>query len=207
MKLVTIGDSITKGTFFENGECLIANPCFADILNVKLSADEFVNYGQNGICYSTTTDVFPLDAISRKIKLVDSADILVVAGGTNDYAARIKIGSENDTEDISFYGATYETFEYIKNNLSNAKIFIVSPILRASEGEKNAAGYTVDDYRNVIEKQAKRFGFNFIDGRNLNIDPRDNEIKQKYVPDGLHPNLEGHKLYGEFLYSEILKKI
>ena len=208
MKLVTIGDSITKGTYCENNEWFIADPCFSDVLKKMLCADEFINLGQNGITYSTTSDVFPLDALSRKVKLIDNdADIIVVAGGTNDYAAKIKIGSAEDTEDISFYGATYATFDYLKTNFKDAKIFVVTPIPRKSDGEKNEIGCTPDDYRHVIKEQAERFGFVCIDGKKLGIDPRIPEQMVKYVPDGLHPNQKCHELYGEFLYNEIKKYI
>ena len=30
-------------------------------------------------------------------------------------------------------------------------------------------------------------------------------MREKYMPDGLHPNVAGHKLYGNYIYQEIIK--
>ena len=205
MKLITIGDSITRGTFFENSEWSVAVPNFSDALALLLGADELKNYGQNGISYSSTTDVYPESAISKKIRTIETGDILIIAGGTNDFGAGVELGSEQDERDISFYGGVDVTFRFAREYFPNTKIFVVLPIPRANDGEKNKCGYTLDDYREALRSRADKYGFSVIDGKKLKIDAKNPEQRMQFIPDGLHPNNAGHKLYADFLYEEIKK--
>jgi lysophospholipase L1-like esterase len=211
MKLITLGDSITRGTFTNFGESCpmsVANPNYSAILKTLLNADELVCHGLNGISISRTSSVNPEYAMSIECEKLSGADVFIIAGGTNDWATNVPLGNENDQTDVSFYGGLSVLYGKVKKQNPNAKIFAVLPINRQGEKTtKNAHGLFLDEYREAIEKRANSFGFYVIDGRQIPINPDDEEERKKYILDGLHPNCEAHKLYGEFLYLEIQKTL
>ncbi|MBQ9482351.1 MAG: SGNH/GDSL hydrolase family protein [Clostridia bacterium] len=204
-RLVCIGDSITKGTFTASGEIAplsLASPNYSEILKEKLKADELINYGTNGISYSSLSSVLPEQALTKTVSHMDSGEIVLLAAGTNDYGTNVELGSENDDTDISFYGAADVVFGKIKERNPSAEIFVLLPIPRQTE-EKNEMGYTLDDYRQALTVKAEKFGLKCIDGRKLPIDPTDGEDRNKYMADGVHPNKAGHRMLAEFICSEI----
>ena len=209
MRLVTIGDSITKGTFTDIGQSSpnsVASPNFSDILKEKFGFAELFNYGINGTSISRTTYQFPELAMSIRVKDTVDADVIIVAAGVNDYATDVELGKKDDREDVSFYGALNVLYSFLKENRKNSKIFIVTPIKRQNDGP-NKKGYTFDEYREAIVYRAKEFGFPVIDGYGLLIDPKTEEGRRKHILDGLHPNQEAHLLYGEYLYEQIKKML
>lgn len=207
MRLITIGDSITKGTYTAEGEKgpgSIASPNFAEGLKQRLGFDELINYGVNGVSISSNTATLPEQAIVKTIKNMERGDIIVLAAGTNDYGTSVPLGKIEDKGEDTFYGALYLLYDFLKTERANAKVFVVKPIRRQNDGA-NQAGYTLEDYRNAIEYRAKEFGLAVIDGYSVPIDPKTEEGRKKHILDGLHPNEAGHALYAETLYQAIKK--
>ena len=207
MKLVAFGDSITKGTYTAKGDPspnTIAKPCFAEILCEAIGCDQLINYGQNGTAISTVGGPFPKDALSLKVDRAEDAEVVIVCGGTNDYAASIPIGTKEDREDISFFGGLFVMFTKLKAKYPDSEIYVVTPIKRTNDGE-NQTKATLADYREAIEIRCREFGFPCIDGYGVNINPKNPEEKAIYMSDGLHPTPEGHALYAEYLAKEITR--
>lgn len=207
MRLVTIGDSITKGTYTaecEKGPGSVASPNFAELLKQKPGFDELINYGVNGVSISSCTQQLPEQAIVKTAKNMESGDIIVLAAGTNDYGTDVPLGKIEDRTEDTFYGALYLLYDFLKRERANAKVFIVKPIRRRRD-DANQAGHTLEDYRNAIEYRAKEFGLAVIDGYTVPIDPKTEEGRKKHILDGLHPNEAGHALYAETLYQAIKK--
>ena len=203
--LVAIGDSITKGTYTsdtDTGANSVAEYPFARIVAEALGCD-FINHGMNGTSVSRTTRVFPDHAMSIRIEKVEDADILLVAAGTNDYGGCNELGSPEDREDVSFYGGLDVFFRGIKAK-DFKKVVIITPIPRQDE-EKNSRGYTLEDYRCAIENKAREYGFPVIDGRGVPIDPSTADGRRRHMRDGLHPNIEGHRVYAEYVIKEMKK--
>ncbi len=207
MRLVTIGDSITKGTYTAEGEKgpgSLASPNFAEGLKEKLGFDELVNYGMNGVSISSNTQQLPEYAIVKTVKNMESGNIILVAAGTNDYGTNVPLGKIEDRTEDTFYGALYLLYDFLKKERASAKVFIVKPLRRQYDGE-NKAGHTFEEYRTAIEYRAKEFGLTVIDGYAVPIDPKTEEGRKKHILDGLHPNTAGHALYAEMLYQEMKK--
>lgn len=204
--LITIGDSITKGTFTnvnESAPLSIASPNFSEVLQEKLKMDKLINYGRNNISYSATSPVDPEFAVSKQITAMETGDVVVLAAGTNDFGTNVEIGKIEDQEDVSFYGALYSVFSEIKRRYSNAEIYVVSPLHRKDEYQ-NKKGYQLLDYIKAIEIRCQEFGLSFINAFNLGIDLTKEEDRQRYGLDGVHLNIEGHQLFGEYIYKNIL---
>ena len=209
MKLLTIGYSITKGTFTELGDKSpnsVAMPNFSQILKEKLGFSELYLNGTNGVSVSRTSWQLPEHAISLTVKNSPNADVVLVCAGTNDYGTDVELGSRKDKEDVSFYGGLSVLYTYLKENFIGSKIFVVSPINRENDS-KNKKGYTLNDYRSAVKIRAEEFGFYFIDGSGLKIYPKIQADKELFMPDGLHPNQAGHYLYANFLLENIRGKI
>ena len=209
MKLITLGDSITRGSFLDlNNTWQVATPNYSSQLQSLLGFDELQCVGINGISVSRTSHTNSEYAMSIICKDLKDADIFVIAGGTNDWATDVPLGDERDETDVTFYGGLHVLYSQVKKNNENAKIFAVLPINRKNQNTaKNKHGLLVDEYRAAIEKRAISFGFYVIDGRQIAFNPDVEEEQKKFMPDGLHPNDEGHKLYAELLYSEIKKHL
>ena len=206
MKLITLGDSITRGTHRDdNNAWAVACPNYSERLQKLLGADELVCLGFNGVSMSSTSSVNSENALCRLCENAVGGDIVVVAGGTNDFGTSVEVGKLTDEGDISTCGALRILFKRLKENNPHAEIYAVLPIPRTNENVKNEKGYVLDDYREVIREAATVFGFAVIDGKKLAIDPENEADRQKYIRDGLHPNGAGHALYSQFLYEEILK--
>lgn len=209
MKLITLGDSITRGTFTNFGESCpmsVANPNYSEILKTLLNADDFECCGINGISVSRTSTVNAEYAMSIVCEKLRDADVFLIAGGTNDWGTSVPLGIETDETDVSFYGGLHALYTCVRRQNPNAKIFVALPLRRQGEKTtKNAQNLLLDEYREAIVKRANSFGFYVIDGRLLPIDPDDENDREKYILDGLHPNDAGHRLYAELLYSEIKK--
>lgn len=209
MRLVTIGDSITRGTFTDIGESAplsIAKPNYSERLGSLLKADVECR-GINGVSMSATSGVNPEYAIANTARNIGNADVIIVAGGTNDYGTSVKLGEITDTTDLSFFGALEVTYRTIKKNNPTAAVFVVTPIPRGNEDEPNSVGHTLNDYRRAIERKAEEFGFFVVDGTKLAINPNLAEERKKYIPDGLHPNNLGHELYAQLLYEQITDNV
>ncbi len=195
MRLIAIGDSITRGTFverFENGEPVwgVAQPTFAKLVQEALGFDELINYGSNGIAVSSVSQPDPSYALCAFVDETEAGDCVILACGTNDYGnyGGVPLGSPEDKTDVSFYGGLFVLYSKIKKKYGD-KVFVLTPIRRVYEREKNEKGFILEDYREAIETRAKAFGFHCIDGTKIAIDPNDSGL----VPDGLHPGDKGHK--------------
>lgn len=209
MKIVTIGDSITRGTFTDIGEkapLSVASPNYSERLGVLLNA-EVTCRGINGISYSSISPINSQYAVAATAASVFGFDMIIVAAGTNDYGTDVRLGSLSDITDVSFYGALSVAFSTLLKNNPDARIFAVTPVKRMGETHKNGAGFTLDDYRNAITERAEKLGITVIDGKKLAIDPDDENDRLRYIPDGLHPNNAGHELYANMLYKKITETI
>jgi lysophospholipase L1-like esterase len=203
MKLLTIGDSITRGSYTgPNDPCplSVANPNFSLMLKEMLGFSELKCCGINGVSISATSYQNPEFAICKNYDNLEDGDFLIVAGGTNDYGTDVVLGKIEDKEDISFYGAVELLFSKISKKMPKEKVVVIIPINREYE-DKNKAGFTLKAYRLALEIKAKEYGFFIVDGRKMGFNPNDPENKKKYISDGLHPTQEGHKLYADYVYS------
>lgn len=202
MKIVFFGDSITVGTYTAVGEespQRIAKPNYAEIIK-EFFGCEIENLALNGTPFSSTSSVNPQYAICKRINEVSYADIIFVAGGTNDYGTSVELGDEKDSTDVSFYGAVNLSFNLLKNKAK--KIFVITPIPRLDDG-KNEKGYTLLDYRGVLAVLTKKYGYKLINGENLPINPKNEDDKYKYIFDGVHLSPEGHKVYADYVINKI----
>lgn len=198
MKLVTFGDSITRGSFCDESGWQVADPNFSKVAAAYLHVDEFTCLGTNGVSYCSRSPVNPDAALSKTCGDV-TGDIIVIAGGTNDYGSNVPLGNQTDDTDISFYGAVDCVLRKLRENNPNKIIIAVTPIKRINEDQPNKAGAILEDYRAAIIAKAEKYSAAVVNGEKIFPNAYDKNI----YPDGLHPNNTGHRLYGEYLGKEI----
>jgi lysophospholipase L1-like esterase len=201
LKVNFLGDSITQG----HGTSA-PDKIFHAILAKKYGF-EARNYGVGGsrIAKQKNEFFFTEDGTeySERYKTMkDDADLVVVFGGTNDFGhGDAMMGSFADRTNDTFYGACHTLFEGAINKYPNATIVIMTPLHRHNEdcvcgsGDKQVNLAPLSAYVQIIREVAEYYSLPVLDLWSVSgIQPRVEIIKQKYCPDGLHPNDAGHAL-------------
>lgn len=204
MKILTIGDSITKGTYTRIDDWRpegIVKVSFSDIVKDRLNYDVLENLGINGVSYSSLSPVLSDYALANRVNEFVGADTVIVCAGTNDYGTNVPLGKDSDKEDVSFFGAVDVVLRGIKKNNPNADLYVLTPIPRYDAF--NGLGLCLDDYRKAIAEKAKEYGYKIIDGSKVPIDPTRISDRKLYMLDGVHINGRGHRLVAEEILSVV----
>ncbi len=206
IKMNAIGDSITYGTYTGANDTYPAS--FAEkpwcvLVAEKMGFEQVNNYGSNGTSISSTSKTLPESAFSIRFKnMSNEANLIIVAGGTNDFGTNVKIGTLDDTTDVSFYGGLRVLCEGLKSKYPDATIVFITPIHRTDK-VTNDNGNTLEEYRQAIEDIAGAvYGFPIIDGSAFGFDKN----ADNYLLDGVHPIPLGHIAFADNVIKE-LKKI
>ena len=133
---------------------------------------------------------------------IPDADIVVVFGGTNDFGhGDAAFGSMTDRTDKTFYGALHVLYRKLFERYPNAQLVVMTPTHRLSEEDRdwNELGIRrvgiLADYVEAIRQVAEYYAIPVLDlWRVSGIQPKVDILKEKYMPDGLHPNDAGHEL-------------
>lgn len=219
-KMVVIGDSITAGS--HHGD----SPIWYQALASEIGITSVVASGQSGSAISTTsyygTDYGPM--VVRYQQLPADGDLYVVFGGTNDYTLSTPLGSIDDVEDISFYGALDVMINGLKKKAPKATIVFLTPLNRYGYGQtrvgkiklitpytKNDEGHDLYDYRQAIMDKCAEYSiplvdvflfpeFDFSQGQDgVSSFNSSATYAHPWTNDGLHPNHMGHPALGRNL--------
>ena len=197
-KINFLGDSITEGA---GASCREIG--FVSVVGKKTGA-VVRNYGIGGTRIArreTPSPVARWDAnyLDRAETMDEDADIVVVFGGTNDFGhGNGVLGTfENTAEDeYTFYGALKSLHERLIRRFPDAEIVFLTPTHRSSEDvTTNEIGLPcrpLIEYRNAILEVCRWYGTPVLDLFAVSgIQPKSPPLKQKFMPDGLHPNDRG----------------
>ena len=193
------GDSIAAGVASgttDSGFISWAN-LFKQRLNLTLS--------NNAVSGKTiTNDNSDSNSISAKVIAYDgTAEIIIIAGGTNDYNQGKTIGSITDNTAATFYGALNLMAAHLKTLAAELVVFI-TPI--NCTVKYNNAVAALDDYRRAIQDVCRVNGFSVIEGADFGF-PEDAGTMQVLLDyDGLHPTQIGHVMYANEVCSYLFAK-
>ena len=211
LNINALGDSITYGV----GASCEENR-YTDVF-ARLSGATVKNYGISGTRFArqmkkdgyTWNPNWDDNCFSDRIEKMDEeADALIIFGGTNDFGhGNAPFGTDEDREPDSFIGACHYLFATAIIKYPEAKIVVITPLKRATADEPSAnSGRPLSDYRDKIVEIASYYGLYVIDAYNeCPIDPRNEENRERYAPDGLHPSDEGHRLLAELILNHFDK--
>lgn len=204
IKVNFLGDSITEG-------CGTSAPdkTFHQLIAKKYGLAAARNYGISGTRFAkqknptVNNPKFDRDFCSRFSTMDDDAELVVVFGGTNDFGhGDAPIGEMSDRTSDTFYGACHYLMSGLINKYPESRIVFMTPLHRASEGNLNVNGVNLEYYVNIIKEVAAYYSLPVLDLWSVSgIQPCVPIIKEKYCPDGLHPNDKGHEKIAEVVGS------
>lgn len=133
---------------------------------------------------------------SRVEKMDPDADIIVVFGGTNDFGhGDAPFGDFSDRTADTFCGAIHELYVSLLEKYPTATIMVITPLHRSTEDIPNMHGKVLKDYVDMIRRAAEYYSLPVLDLYAVSgMQPAIPMLKEKYMPDGLHPNDAGHVL-------------
>lgn len=194
LKALFLGDSITEGY---GGSA--PDKVWWRVLGERTGM-ETVGYGVGGtriVRLHSEINEEDQDFIARAMRMDRQADIIGVFGGTNDYGHGLA-GTPDDTEFFTFYGALDQLYTYLQTTYPDAFIFVMTPTHRTDESSIRGDGIreeplTMQDYVNIVRAVAQRHSLPVLDlWAELGIDPKIPLLKERFMPDGLHPNDAGY---------------
>lgn len=213
-KINFLGDSITEGVGVSTKDKL-----YHALLKEEMGWSQARNYGISGTRFALQkgtpecpkNDYVDVNSFSERFAdMDDDADMVVVFGGTNDYGhGDAPIGGFSDRTPDTFYGACHYLFSGLVKKYLGKPVVIMTPLHRSCEfsnvGSCKPDGVaTLREYVNIIREVAEYYSLPVLDlYATSGIQPAIEEVKNAYMPDGLHPNDAGHRIIADKLKSFI----
>lgn len=200
LKINFLGDSITAGSGVSCEEHIYLNR-----LKEEAGLAAARNYGIGGtrIAAQRGPDAQPphRSYIERFGEMDDDADVVVVFGGTNDFGhGDAPLGAFDDRTAYTFYGACHLLMEGLIQKYPTAAIVFLTPLHRLGEdnplgdGSRKEETVPLSVYAEAVRETARYYALPVLDLFAVSgIQPCVPAIRERYCPDGLHPNDEGHK--------------
>ena len=206
-KIFILGDSITEGAGTTAKEYRYTE-VFRSISGANVLVDGIGGTRiarQNTPSENTRYDLCFLDRASA---IEEGCDVIVVFGGTNDFGhGDALMGSfDNKDDEFTFYGAMHSLITRIVNKNPDATVVFMTPLHRTSENEvkveSDNKAWVLKDYVNVIREVCEYYSVPVLDLYSMSgLQPAIPVIKEKFMPDGLHPSNAGAKIIAERLYA------
>ena len=137
---------------------------------------------------------------SRVAAMDPDADIIVVWGGTNDFGhGDVPLGTIDDRDNTTFYGALHTLYRDLWEKYPTATIVVMTPLHRVGEHSElnehgNPAIAPFKVMAETIKEVAAYYSFPVLDLYAVsNLNPELPIIRETFMPDGLHPNDAGHE--------------
>ena len=196
-----LGDSITFGV----GASCEANR-FTDVLAREFGLKRANNYGVSGSRIARqrfiTQEDFDEDYCMRMARMDETADAVVVFGGTNDYGhGEAPLGTPDDRDPSTFYGACHYLMRGLLERYVGKPVVILTPLHRLDEdnpfgdGRKPYRAHPLSVYREVLIEVARHYALPVLDlYATSGIQPNNPVSRERLCPDGLHPSDEGHAI-------------
>ena len=153
------------------------------------------NYGISGTGYTETTSTPNNRFIQRVSSMDNSADIVTVFGGINDFYFGTKVlGQFGDKTSDTFYGAVDELLLALINKFPTKTIAVFTPLISTLALNPNSKGETLNQYVDAIIEVCNHYAIPVLDLNKISgLNPNVEVIKTNYIPDGTHPNENGHE--------------
>ncbi len=197
-KIAFLGDSITEGSGVAHRENIYWNRI------AERTGAQCFGYGIGGTRIAhqktPTNPRHDSDFCSRVDTMIPDADIVVVFGGTNDFGhGDAPFGTMTDRDNTTFYGALHTLYRKLFERYPEAQLVVMTPTHRLGEenGDWNELGVrrpgNLADYVAIIREVAAYYAIPVLDLWNVSgIQPTVPVLKERFMPDGLHPNDAGH---------------
>ena len=178
VKYIALGDSRTKGK----------EKNYPEIIHDNLGYT-VTNLGVSG------STIMPIEGHDSMVNIVksynfNSADVVSIMYGRNDYKLSNPLGTYLDKTNTSVMGCLYTSIVKILNDNNKCNIVVFSPFNDFSFGSapnyakdfKNSAGYTLENLCDELKKFCNYYQLKYVDL--INTFP--STINRKNIPDGVH---------------------
>ena len=202
-----LGDSITEGI-----GCSAPEHIYMNVLKERCGLAEVRNYGIGGtrlareLTNTWAKNNDDRNMCERSLHMDPDADLVVLFGGSNDCGhGTAPRGLPSDRTRDTFWGACHEVMKNLIERYPEATIVVLTPMHRWNENDPHGdyRNYDLDPlsvYADIIRKVAEYYSLPVLDlYRVSGIQPEIPVMKEKYMPDGLHPNDAGHLLIAKRL--------
>lgn len=183
LTLCCIGDSMTLPS--PTGSNAL-NPTYPEMVKNILGLASVTNCGLSGstIANNTVSSSTPMSDDARMASY-PNADIIVVAGGYNDWGNNVPLGNFGTNDDTTFIGGYQKLMKYlIENNPSSLIIVMTTPMANGVPTSKNNLSLTKLDYINAIKDISRYYSVPLL---NMNQDGQLGFYnKSTWTNDGLH---------------------
>ena len=186
-----IGDSITQGVGNDNIS-------WTHYLEEMLPVKRVNNYGIAGTKVAYREDCEE-SFVERYLDIESESDIIIVFGGINDFNHGFALGTRDSRDISTYYGALNTIADGLQNKFPYADILFITPM--KAFGFKNYPhwntlnkdGHKLIEYRNAMMEVAQDHSIVVLDlFSESGLMPDIPSIKEKMLPDGLHPSHEGY---------------
>ena len=193
-----VGDSVTNGAKLNAGESI-----YWQLVQTALGFGETVGLGVNGSCYSTKSD-FGMDhePLPTRYQQIPQTDLIFLALGTNDFGRNTPMGTMEDQEDISFYGAINFVLNELETQCPDSQIILMTPIIRYDK-TKNALDLQLQDYIDAIKAVGEKRGLPVVDMYTATA----TKLPSGLFSDTVHPDKLGHQVMATALQTWLEENI
>ena len=193
-----VGDSITNGAQLKTGD-----PIYWQLVQTALGFDKTVGLGVNGSCYSTKSD-FGMEhsPLPTRYQQIPQTDLIFLALGTNDFGRNTPMGTIEDQEDISFYGAINFVLNELEKQCPESQIILMTPIIRFDKSQ-NSLGLKLQDYIDAIKAVGEKRGLPVVDMYSATAP----KLPSGIFTDNVHPDKLGHQVLATALQTWLEENI
>lgn len=196
-KITCLGDSITYGNGGSddgNGNKISYCNFLGDILRANV-----VNQGIGGAAIADNWDENSL--ILRWYNVPQDSDSILIFAGANDYF--IGEYGDRDTEKTFCHDA-YQLLQNIRYNYGG-NVYVVLTYQCDAMNWESFQSHDYAKYMNTLNEYANELGIEVIDlFHSEYLNSTDLQVKEAYMPDGIHPNDAGNLLLAKKIAVELL---
>lgn len=168
------------------------------------------NYSNKGISGATfcNNELNRANMTAQILSCNESADIVSLMLGVNDFAASLPLGDRGDKTNDTIYGSLYLICEHFRKTYPNSFVFLMTPFPYKNGTKANSQGYLLEDVADAIKYMANLYGYPVLDM--LEVSGYEAEMNSG-KGDGLHPSQKYFIDYGapkiaDFIIKEYSKE-
>ena len=184
------GDSITQSDYLDSYN----NKSWADYLSEKLGFSVVRNYAIGG---SSISNYNTAGSVVNRIKsdsFDTDCDLVFVFAGTNDWNSNVPLGDIDSTDESTILGALNVIIDTLQTKCVNATIVVMTPMHRSGTRTATREAGTMMELAKAYEEVCERWGVDCINTlKTFGINAYNTTNQELYLPDKLHPSVEGHK--------------
>lgn len=191
VNIVSLGDSVTAGTSFSEGNYVISETNYTNVLESLLTAEygygdiNIENYGVPGSLSETATDYY--DEI-----VAATPDLVIIMFGINDYIWNVPIDN--------YYSNLVQAANYIRSQGIEVLLMSPTPTLYQYDAD-TSINYL--EYVATAQKAAQVTGSYYLDINSEIVNYLNGESIYTVMEDGIHFNEDQYKIISEYVFEYI----